>query len=259
MDGTQSIASKQVASAEGTDDRRAGPTPTTPSLHPFSTGNVSEPRPYVAPNPPAPRPASEPMEALRGAAVAGPTPSSPKQAGASRSTSAAHKATPLLSPKKNPAPIMPADPQSASMVFDCQFRPDDEPYDDIHRIIDPLTRVAIGACGVSSAGRLTGKIAGCYSFILWLQDYTSDDQVACVGLVSRWAESTRGPELREWAQRERLQRVVVVSSGDRIVLETAGLRANANVISFDYLDGPSIPRYGCFRSLHIRFHVMSLR
>jgi hypothetical protein len=224
----------------------------------YQTGNVSEPRPYVIENKTEMIAPSEPdpiSPGVTGTSVAVPVASH----GTYQTT--INRSQPTVAPGKppvNPKTAWSMEPKSGSMVFDCHFRYDDDPYDEVHSIVDPLTKMTVGACGISSAGKLSGRHGGTYSFLVWLHDYGSGDEVCCMGIISKWAESNRALELRDWSRKERIRKTVNVVDAGRLVLETSGLRANASVVAYDYIESSAVPRQGCFRTLNLRFHVMTL-
>lgn len=143
-------------------------------------------------------------------------------------------------------------------VFHCRYHRGDDPYDATHAIYDPSTRVAIGACGVSSALAF-GETDECYAFTVWLQDYASGDEIASLGLISKWAETARAQQLRSWASRERLQSLVAAADGLTCALETSNLRATITIDNLDYYEDDSLPRYASFGHLRIGLRIVPKR
>lgn len=139
-------------------------------------------------------------------------------------------------------------------VFHCRYHRGDDPYDATHAIYDPSTKVAIGACGISSA-LVFGETDECYAFTVWLQDYASGDEIASLGLISKWAEGARAQQLRSWAARERLQSLVPAADGLTFMLETSNLRATITLDDVDYYEDDSLPKYASFGHLRISFRV----
>ena len=148
----------------------------------------------------------------------------------------------------------PAAPAGSVAVFHCHYHRGDDPYDSTHSVNDPISRVPVGACGVSSALSF-GETGECCAFTVWLQDYMADDEIASLGLISRWAESAKARQVRSWANRERLQRLLVPSEGQDAVLETTNLRASIGVDRVGYWADPTVPPDASFAHLRVTFRI----
>ena len=265
------------------------PTAASPAC-PLVVESVSEPRPLTTesvsePRPIASSPAPEPRFALD-ESVSEPYPLSPQKkpwpasgsghsasatASASSPSASAHwlgaERKPLAAPPQTTTSALArriraggasspaaAGKDSGTPVFRCRYHRGDDPYDATHAIYDPSTKVAIGACGISSALAF-GETDECYAFTVWLQDYASGDEIASLGLISKWAEGARAQQLRSWAARERLQSLVPAADGLTLVLETSNLRATITLDDVDYYEDDSLPKYASFGHLRISFRV----
>lgn len=131
----------------------------------------------------------------------------------------------------------------------------DEPYDEIHPILDRRNKTLAGACGVSAAREMSDEGPTRYwAFTAWVHDYVSQkDQLKSVGLVSKWAYEHFGDEIDEWLGSGEVDEVRQVEYGQVARLETSNLAVDLSIEEYDF--GDELPSDGYFARLAAKFDV----
>ena len=130
----------------------------------------------------------------------------------------------------------------------------DDPYDEIHPIVDRETGVLLGACGLSASKWLEPAGSGkFYAFTAWLHDYVSDQELRSVGIVSRWALDQGRNLTEEWLQSGAVDDIVEAKNGGITRLETGSLAGNVTINESHYNNGT--PAQSHFSRLSIRFEI----
>jgi hypothetical protein len=131
----------------------------------------------------------------------------------------------------------------------------DEPYDEIHPILDRSTKTLVGACGVSAARQLDGGGGIQYwAFTAWVHDYQSkEEQLRAVGLVSEFAYERFGDEIDEWLASGEVDEVKEATFGPVARLETGNLAVDLSIEEYEFGDGEPAGSY--FSRLAAKFDV----
>ncbi len=153
------------------------------------------------------------------------------------------------------APARAAAASSRSRVgFQSTYELGDDPYDEIHPIVDRETGVLLGACGLSASKWLEPAGSGkFYAFTAWLHDYVSDQELRSVGIVSRWALDQGRNLTEEWLQSGAIDDIVEAKNGGITRLETGSLAGNVTINESHYNNGT--PAQSHFSRLSIRFEI----
>ncbi|MBI4320815.1 MAG: hypothetical protein HY675_20170 [Chloroflexi bacterium] len=142
------------------------------------------------------------------------------------------------------------------LQFESRYQFGEEPYDEVHPIVDGYTGDLIGACGTSAVLKLNDTPHPRYfAFSVWAHDYVSDEPLKNVVIVSRWAQANAPPELVSWAGNGVIDQVLPVGQGLQFTLETYALRVEVMVDSFRFGTDAESPRDSYFTNLVISFHV----
>ncbi len=144
----------------------------------------------------------------------------------------------------------------AEFRFQSHYQFGEDPYDEVHPIVDRASGSLIGACGFSSELKMSEENPGrFYAFSVWAHDYVGGDKFKRIGIVSKWAKSKAPPDLVRWAGNGKMNEVVVANPGMRIVLDTGNLHVDVNISSFRYGTESGLPQDGYFASLATAFDV----
>ena len=138
--------------------------------------------------------------------------------------------------------------------FQSTYELGDDPYDEIHPIVDRETGVLLGACGLSASKWLEPAGSGkFYAFTAWLHDYVADQELRSVGIVSRWALDQGRNLTEEWLQSGGVDDVIEAKNGGVTRLETGSLAGNVTINESHYNN--STPAQSHFSRLSIRFEI----
>ncbi len=138
--------------------------------------------------------------------------------------------------------------------FQSTYELGDDPYDEIHPIVDRETGVLLGACGLSASKWLEPAGSGkFYAFTAWLHDYVADQELRSVGIVSRWALDQGRNLTEEWLQSGAVDDVIEAKNGGVTRLETGSLAGNVTINESLY--NSSTPAQSHFSRLSIRFEI----
>ena len=148
------------------------------------------------------------------------------------------------------------EPARTGLTFHARYLEGDDPYDEVHPIMDPLTGRMVGACGLTAGPR--APIAGparCWGFTAWVQEYPEEGSspVHAVGFISPWAETNAADDIEDWAVKDELAEVAIVEPGQSARLGVELVSAVVTPVSFDFT--PSGPPDACFSELEVRFDV----
>ena len=148
----------------------------------------------------------------------------------------------------------------ANRSFASRYRLGDDPFDEVHPILDPSTGLLIGACGLSAA--LQGKSAegrGYYAFLVWVHDYLTPQSFKGIGLTTRWRIREKGEGLTSWVQSSMVEDLAAAETGFKTSIRTRHLLVDISLPEVECLpDEEGLPD-GYFRSLAIKFEVSMLR
>lgn len=138
--------------------------------------------------------------------------------------------------------------------FQSTYELGDDPYDEIHPIVDRETGVLLGACGLSASKWLEPAGSGkFYAFTAWVHDYVADQELRSVGIVSRWALDQGRNLTEEWLQSGAVDDVIEAKNGGVTRLETGSLAGNVTINESLYNN--STPAQSHFSRLSIRFEI----
>ena len=156
----------------------------------------------------------------------------------------------LRSPHKPPAG------PTSGLHFESHYQLDDEPYDEVHPIVDRETGDLIGACGISAVLRLLDTPRPrYYAFSIWVHAYASNETIKTVGIGSRWAQASAPPELVAWAASGTVDEILAASTDFRSTLQTHTFRVDVTIDSFRFGSDAESPRDSYFANLVAVFDV----
>lgn len=158
---------------------------------------------------------------------------------------------------KPPAP-RPADDLSARRSFISRYRLGDDPFDEVHPILDPNTGLLIGACGLSATlhGR-SSEGRGYYAFLVWVHDYLTPQSFKGIGLTTRWRLREKSEDVTAWVESSIVDQIEAAETGLQTVIRTAHLDVEVSLPEVEYLpDAEGLPD-GYFRTLVVKFDVAS--
>jgi len=143
--------------------------------------------------------------------------------------------------------------------FTSRYRLGDDPFDEVHPILDPSTGLLIGACGLSAS--LQGRSSegrGYYAFLVWVHDYQTPQSFKGIGLTTRWRIREKTEDIRAWVQSAMVDEVEAAETGLKTGLRTAHLDVEITLPEVEFLpDEEGLPD-GYFRTLAVKFDVASV-
>jgi hypothetical protein len=149
-----------------------------------------------------------------------------------------------------------ANTQPTKLVFHARYREGDEPYDEVHPIVDAETGRMIGACGLTAGPRMPRDGATTHwGFTAWVQEYPEEGSspVHAVGLISEWAQAYRTDEIDSWCEADEISEVLIADPGQSVRLGVNLLSVVVTPFEFDFT--PAGPPDACFSQLEVRFEV----
>lgn len=148
-------------------------------------------------------------------------------------------------------------PRARLLTFESSYRLGDDPYDEIHPIIDPVSGALIAACGLNASLKIErgtdNAPSGYYAFAAWMQDYVNGETLNAVGLVTGGALQTDRASVESWVERGQIDSVVVADPGTTTELLASDLRAKVSVVEAGVVETEA---GAYFDSLTIRFEVV---
>ncbi|MCL4458548.1 MAG: hypothetical protein M1136_12195 [Chloroflexi bacterium] len=139
------------------------------------------------------------------------------------------------------------------LSFQSHYEMGEDPYDEIHPVIDRLSGRVIGACGLSSAAKFGRSSPGrYYAFTAWAHDYLSGESLKSIALVSRWLQSEKPHIFSAWIEKSSVDQVIPVQEKATATLETANLRIDLTILEATY-ESNEDQTETCFSRLVVKF------
>lgn len=146
-------------------------------------------------------------------------------------------------------------PRARRLTFESCYRLGDDPFDEIHPIIDPVSGTLVAACGLNASLK-TGDGrdgAGYFAFAAWIQDYVNGETLNAVGLVTRPALQAERERVEAWIERGQIDSVLVGDRGLATELSASDLNAKITVLEASVVDRAT---GSYFDGLTVRFEVL---
>jgi hypothetical protein len=129
----------------------------------------------------------------------------------------------------------PATRSGEALVFQSTYRRGDDPFDEIHPVLDPTSGSLVAACGLNSTLKYdSGKTARWYAFTAWVQDYARDEQLFATGLVAPGAIDAQQEEIDTWVERGQVDVVLPAERGATTRVGDDDLSATITVVNVEY-------------------------
>jgi hypothetical protein len=146
-------------------------------------------------------------------------------------------------------------PRARRLTFESSYRLGDDPFDEIHPIIDPVSGTLVAACGLNASLKIDqgNDTSGYYVFTAWIQDYVNGEALNAVGLVTRGALQTQRSQIEVWIERGQIDAVLVGERGTATELSASDLKAKVAVLEASVVESASS---SYFDALTVRFEVV---
>ncbi len=156
-----------------------------------------------------------------------------------------------LRPLARPQPVRSVEPP----VFQSVYRRGDDPFDEIHPILDPESGALVGACGLNGTlKRDTPKGPRYYGFTAWVQNYVRDEQLFAAGLVTPGAVNHARDEIDNWVKRGQVDVVLPLERGATAKIGDANLGLSLTILGVELGRDGDHP-IGDVAQLTVRFEV----
>jgi hypothetical protein len=140
-------------------------------------------------------------------------------------------------------------------VFQSVYRRGDDPFDEIHPILDPDSGALVGACGLNATlKRDTLNGPRYYGFTAWVQDYVRDEQLFAAGLVTPGAVDQARDEIDAWVKRGQVDIVLPLERGAIAEIGDASLGLSLTILNLELGRDGDHP-IGDVAQLTVRFEV----
>lgn len=146
-------------------------------------------------------------------------------------------------------------PRARRLTFESCYRLGDDPFDEIHPIIDPVSGTLVAACGLNASLKSGDghNGAGYFAFAAWIQDYVNGETLNAVGFVTRPALQAERERVEAWIERGQIDSVLVGDRGVATELTASDLNAKVTVLEASTVDSPA---GSYFEGLTVRFEVL---